>query len=365
MTHTERYLRAATRGLWGKERRTLHTELKGHIEVRIQELRLAGLSEEDAEGQALRELGGAAEVRTGMFGVHTLPRLGKGGLLGLMAVTLLVSTLPHSQAQVSSIFSTPGRYAPAAYVDFAQLQLELQKAGGKLTGTAAQPMVTLPGTPHSPSPVHTGPGLLRQEGRTYIPASAIMAALANTGADVQLRGWLNPTIQAGQTVIRLQTADPQVSTSLYGSTLSGDWELQNGALLNVRPSTFANQTVTFRGNVQEGQVYALALPSLSRWYASYEHGPQDLSGSVILNVAINVAQKGEVTFRIQEDVRFFKLRASVGEMQLALDPYRDLAPDKLVAWSPQRPAPATLLELKGRFGPGSYSVVSPQDVQRR
>jgi len=57
MNARDRYLKQATRGLWGKARWELRIELQGHINERVAEFRLGGLSQEESEHHALRELG--------------------------------------------------------------------------------------------------------------------------------------------------------------------------------------------------------------------------------------------------------------------------------------------------------------------
>lgn len=94
MKQTERYLRAATRGLWGRARRDLRTELAGHLNERVAEFRLGGLSLEEAECRTLRELGTPERVSGGMLGVHTVPALGKAGALSLLLATTLLTALP-------------------------------------------------------------------------------------------------------------------------------------------------------------------------------------------------------------------------------------------------------------------------------
>lgn len=102
MNDTERYLKTATKGLWGRQRRALRDELSGHISVRIQEYKLSGLPEQEAERQTLRELGAPSQVSSGMLSVHTLPVLGKVGVVSLLLTTALLSVVPKGLAQVSS-----------------------------------------------------------------------------------------------------------------------------------------------------------------------------------------------------------------------------------------------------------------------
>jgi hypothetical protein len=117
MKPTEQYLRSATRGLWGRAKRELRQELQGHLQVRIQEWRLGGLTEAEAERQTLRELGAPEEVRTGMLGVYTLPALGKGGLASLLTASLLISILPQGQAQsAASSLGRPSKGPPVIWI---------------------------------------------------------------------------------------------------------------------------------------------------------------------------------------------------------------------------------------------------------
>lgn len=366
MKPTERYLRSATRGLWGRAKQELRQELEGHLQVRIQEWRLGGLTEAEAERQTLRELGAPEEVRTGMLGIHTMPVLSKGGLAALLAATLLIGTLPHSQAQVTSIFGSVGHSGASVYLDFTQLQQEVQTGGVQLTGTPQEATLTVPDAPRSTFPVYSwGGSLFRKEGRTYIHASAILGALFNTGVDVQLSGWRDPTIQAGKATIRLRTNDWRVSNSLYASTISGDWELNNGAMINVVEPGAESQEVTLKGDFQEGQVYAIVLPSFGKWYETSPSGTKGEEGTIVMNVTTNVAQKGQVTLRISKETQYFKAVASVNEMQLALDPYREAG--TTVSWSREHPALGVVLALTGRFGSGhdGYTVVPPAHFQQR
>lgn len=94
-----RYLARATRGLWGRRRALVRSELEGHVRVRSSDLRLAGLSEEEALSQALDELGAPALVSRGMACLYTLPRVTPLLLAGL----LLAPTVSLSQGPVADV----------------------------------------------------------------------------------------------------------------------------------------------------------------------------------------------------------------------------------------------------------------------
>lgn len=69
----EAYLRAATRGLWGRERATVREELEAHVEARVAAQVLAGATEGEAVEQTLAELGPPRDVSGGMNRVYFPP----------------------------------------------------------------------------------------------------------------------------------------------------------------------------------------------------------------------------------------------------------------------------------------------------
>ena len=153
---TERYLNAATHGLWGRHRRALKAELRGHITARVQDFRLGGLSAAEAERQTLRELGAPVRVSSGMLGVYALPALGRAGALSALLMTGLLTVLPQGLAQVGSLYTSPRfvttsagevQFGASSYLDFDQLKKELKKAGVQLQGSIDKPTLIIPGTP--------------------------------------------------------------------------------------------------------------------------------------------------------------------------------------------------------------------------
>ncbi|UQN08201.1 permease prefix domain 1-containing protein [Deinococcus sp. QL22] len=357
MKPTERYLRSATRGLWGQAKRELRQELHGHLQVRIQEWRLGGLSETEAERQTLRELGAPEEVRTGMLGVYTLPALGRGGLASLLMASLLIGILPQGQAQVSSIFAGSTQQGAASYLDFTQLQREFQKSGAALAGTPQQPTLTVPGAPRSPYPVASFPGsVLKQEGKTYLQTDALVNALLNSGSDLRLSGWTNPTLQAGKIKIGIQTTDWRVSNQLYGATLYTRPELGLGLPLTLLEPNGDTQDLTLTGNFQTGKVYALVMPLQSDWTSTGLGGEVLDRGNLMLTTNIAVAKPGRVTFRMySEPARHVQPVTSLDGFHDLLDPLRKAT--TRVRWSSQQPAPALVLALSGHFGPDAYQVL--------
>jgi hypothetical protein len=100
MTALERYLRTATRGLWGRKRLEVREELTAHVLERAYRHEVAGLGHEAAVARAIAELGNPQTIRAGMIGVHTMPNLFKiSGTLTILAVGA-VTMLNVSRAQI-------------------------------------------------------------------------------------------------------------------------------------------------------------------------------------------------------------------------------------------------------------------------
>ncbi|MBB6016672.1 permease prefix domain 1-containing protein [Deinococcus radiopugnans] len=93
MNPTEKFVRQATRGLWGRRKRDAQAELRGAIEDKIHRHRLHGLNDAEATAAALRDLGRPTAIAHGFREVHTLPPVlgtllfvGLGATLGFQAL---------------------------------------------------------------------------------------------------------------------------------------------------------------------------------------------------------------------------------------------------------------------------------------
>ncbi|WP_237724955.1 permease prefix domain 1-containing protein, partial [Deinococcus alpinitundrae] len=133
----------------------MRTELAGHLNERVAEFRLGGLSVEEAEQRTLRELGAPERVSGGMLGVHTLPALGKAGALSVLLATALLTALPQGLAQVKGIYGSIPNIGQASYLNFEQLKAAIEKAGGELSGKPDDAFLTVPGAPRSHYPLNT------------------------------------------------------------------------------------------------------------------------------------------------------------------------------------------------------------------
>jgi len=365
MKQTERYLRQATRGLWGRARRDLQTELQGHVNERIQEFRLGGMSAEEAERQALRELGTPERVRSGMLGVHTFPALGKAGALSLLLATTLLTALPQSLAQVKGIYTTNTSTGPASYLNLEQLKAELMKVGGKISSQDANAVITLPGAARPPLPLNSygfPSPILSKDNVIYIQTEALLYALQNTGLDIRVKGWENPVLMAGQSSIRIKTDDWQVANNLYAATVqtynSRLWSGLKIPFSLIEPDSLGGNT-SLKGQFKQGKIYALVSPKVIHWTGTDEDG-KFTSGDLNIVTTVSQAQAGSVQFHVLYGFKDFKLYPSLDAFQAALKPSLD--PTKLPYWDADHPRPALILELSGHFGDDAYTVVNPNTI---
>lgn len=274
MNDTERYLKHATRGLWGKEKKALRTELLGHIRIRTTELMTTGLSETEAERQTLRELGAPQEVSRGMAGVYALQTAVKGTLAAsLLACAALLSVQQvQAQVQVKGIFGQTGNSGPGPYLNLEQLRQELARTGGSITLKEENRYIgtlNLTGKPLTAYKMPTWPGAIyRENGQDYLNARVLMAALHSTGAPLAVHGWKNPTLTAGGVSIRIETDDWRVINEVYNTslmftarTLSKDmpWHI-------LEPDGTTEQVTIQNPGLKAGHIYALVLPRFTDWY---------------------------------------------------------------------------------------------------
>lgn len=369
MNDTERYLKAATKGLWGKQRRALRDELNGHIRVRIQEFRLAGLSEAEAERQTLRELGTPVQVSRGMLSVHTLPALGKAGVVSLLLATALLSVAPKGYAQVNSQFLlsdvAQGPIDATSYLDLDQLKAELKKVGGAIVGPPQASSISLPGVPHSPVAlqIENWPGaLFTRAGHQYLSTGALLRSLSSTGAAVRLSGWNPVRVHVNQTVLTIQTGgDRRVGNALYREYLS---MAPGGGM----PPTLTSQMdpsdltgLTLNGPFHAGEVYALVIPVFRSWW-TMDGGVRKPGGSILLSLDINVAKEGVLTLNRSISADPYRFTASPGAFKTALEPY--VSPTShLSYWDAQHPAPVLLLKLSRKADGDPFTAVDPATIK--
>lgn len=257
-TEAERYLRRATRRLWGRRRLEVREELAAHLEGRVTAYRVAGLTEQDAVEKALAELGSPQLVNTGMERLYTLPTvLGSGAAFAAVCVAV-VASLPSGLAQ-----SVPGTfYWPSAmcikavegktvrspsescyftldsfWLNRDALKRALEPQGTVVSNTSVPGAgdedgllsVTFPGA----TPVYTSLGspnfyMTGRDGKRIPMAEGYFSfwdflqnASQHRELAVSVSGWDNPSVSFGDVSFRLGTeSEPVTGEKFYSAYLN-------------------------------------------------------------------------------------------------------------------------------------------------
>lgn len=256
MNEIDRFLKRATRGLWGQKKRDAQTELRSAVEDKIYRHRLSGLGESEAVRAALRDLGSPATIARDLNHVHTEPQiarmtllLGLTGLLGLQAVAQVQSIqTAYKPSDIESICRVPTpaelKTSPRAIqtqyrqqlAHYGGAQAFLQKcrngelpiagnpllkvddvlaalkAGGITVGDqtdftsapSTTPLILYTGTNHdTPGPLYQTTDI---RGERYIGTGDLIAFLTfATTQPLRLSGVRNPVLRVGQTALQLGT----------------------------------------------------------------------------------------------------------------------------------------------------------------
>ena len=275
---TERYLRRATRGLWGRRRRDAILELRAAIEDKIYRATLLGLDPKEAERRALRDLGDPNLVAQELNLVHTLPR-GVQVTLGVALIGMLSLAPIQSAAQVvganfsatqdtcdfspTAVKSLPAsiraslepaiakhgrstleswckakRDTNADALDYTSLLSVLRDAGVRVLDTRPANQTTPvtyrePGEkwllfPDSPNAARLVMPSKTNEGRLFVTKDRfIKELLRSTSLPVTISGDRNPTLSVGKTSFVLGTPGaPILATDFYTGALMLKFEGQ-------------------------------------------------------------------------------------------------------------------------------------------
>ena len=361
MNELERYLRHATAGLLGRERRTVRQELEGNIRLRAQELEASGLEPRAALRQALEELGAPGLVTSGMNRVYTLPRLVRTGLaaaLGAVAVTAMLS----SQAQEVSVSFRGAYYSwqpQLAFLDANAVQQQLEKAGAKSTIRSDALSVTFPDAsgpirvpfakPDKPSPT------------PFVLFDDLVTAAFEAKLPVTLTGWDRVTLAVGRTQLTVGSREQPVAPYyLYGDAVARGLGLkQTPAVPNDQPEVNATggpgTYILSQLGSNPGCAHDLRLPGEpGTAYALVSRSAISSSadGTRIVTALIDVAatgQNGLARFYLPyAEIRFTTDRAKVGYTPGSLEPERVM-----------------IVRLTGKLGSDAFEPVLPQQETSR
>ncbi len=241
LSSSERYLRQATRGLWGRKQREVREELEAHLHERVMAHRIAGLGEADALERALAELGAPHHVQSGMLRLYVLPTVAGSGMAVAAACALVIALLPKGVAQepVSGTFYWPSTACTAAlrsdsilrayeacevfdnslWLDTRALVSTFEAQGVTVEKGEEQLTFTFPGA--APVDVPAGNAAsptISVEGRTVAAApdalalwNLVRAVSEQSELPVSFAGWDNPVVTIGDASFRLGTQVRPVS----------------------------------------------------------------------------------------------------------------------------------------------------------
>jgi hypothetical protein len=131
MSNLETYLKAATRGLWGKRKLEVREELENHVLEQARKLELQGFKQTDAIQKVLEQIGPANIISSGMIGVHTMPAIRSGLLIGaLFTAALSFTTTGVAQVAISVMYGPKDTIA-RMFLDVDSLINNLQEVGFK------------------------------------------------------------------------------------------------------------------------------------------------------------------------------------------------------------------------------------------
>jgi hypothetical protein len=232
MTDLEKFLRQASRGLWGNERQTVRRELESHIRHRTQRYEISGSSKIDAIKLAIADLGEAREISSGMKGVYSVPTTIRAGVLTAALATFVFMGTQLSTAQVTGTtkFLTPacieqgktsftiaGGEIPCENnwfsVNFESLKTVLEPLGVQIQVGEVSAVIQWPEGAVSVMNTDTSFSnfYIEINGKTaklppvkgYVQSFTFFDALRDSGLPVHITGWDNPQITVGKTKFTL------------------------------------------------------------------------------------------------------------------------------------------------------------------
>ena len=210
----ERYLRRATRGLWGQRRREVRAELEEHVLEQAWVYEREGLDTREALARALETLGEARALSAGLTRVHSGPALARGALLAVAlagGAVALFANRPPSVAALQSI--EPAMLENLQGLRLDDLQASLGPLGVGVEAFADRAIVRFPDA--------RGPIRLEVTAEDFVTTPEFVQAVAHApGATVDLAGWDNPRLSVGTTAFTLGTPDtPVTGYGLYAELI--------------------------------------------------------------------------------------------------------------------------------------------------
>jgi hypothetical protein len=212
-TELERYLKAATRGLWGKKKLEVREELENHVLEQARKLELHGFNHTDAIQKVLKQVGPANIVSRGMIGVHTMPNV--------LRTTLALASISVASAM---LINTAQALAFTYLFGVTEFRSILESAKLQVKDAGANLEVKFPGS-EKDIQINTFDVPIPAESTTLrsISFSQFLESTAKESKlPVRLQGWAPTTMKVGSTQIRFP-----YSESIYGDALSAEFKRIN------------------------------------------------------------------------------------------------------------------------------------------
>jgi len=254
----ERYLKRATRGLYGAARRDVWNELEQDILERVRVSQAFGLSEAQALNRALEQLGDPRAVSIGMASTYHFPVVFKGLALTLMAGTALFTFSSRAQQILKIGDSGSGLPGTSLSVKKLDLQKALEAAGlsmstGKKEGDLTS-MLTLPNGKRVLIPFQYT-RIPPIEENPSVPLYSVLSQIRSAGYPVEISGWNKLHVTSSLFNLTLEPAGKQNSflnwyrfqgagwatNGLFDQFMAG--EIENPALIEGKRSDLAGKVV--------------------------------------------------------------------------------------------------------------------------
>jgi hypothetical protein len=249
----EQYLRTATKGLYGRKKLEVKTEIEGNIKELALEYQIAGFSESEAISQAILDFGEARDLNAGMVKVHTMPKMIKAVLLaGLLSSVALVG-VSSSLAEILTSSVGPYPTCPAVFYDYTKIgdcssesawmrlsdfATDVTKSGGTFTPTTLGFAVKFPDDHEIPISLFETSDLdidkgqatvkgdvqFQKDQETWVNVTHVIDRIANISTlPVTLEGWENPVLHVGKTTLKLITGtEPLAAFYTYAHGIFGN-----------------------------------------------------------------------------------------------------------------------------------------------
>ena len=303
MNDLERYLNAATKGLWGAKKREVREELEAHVRERAKHHQLLELTPERAIVRAIAELGEAQAINQGMKGVHVMPTILRSSFLLTMLFIAGFMVLTFGAAQVSAITTQTNTWGPFKtlyWLKLQDIQNTLKANGGKATLQGQEVLLEFPEKASvRVSAMYLSSATMQRGSDTFVSADAFLNSMRQSKLPTTLTGWPVTTVTVGKTAFVLK--DVPAST-LYANFFFMD-NAQRGNSTALSPVlngpsgwSFARwgngdllpnwRKHTIKVKAAPGTVYALISRDLQQAYspAMLDFAPVSKEGTLEMHV---------------------------------------------------------------------------------